>query len=179
MKGIVFTEFLTMVEGSFSLDMVDTIIEKSDLPSGGAYTSVGTYSHTEIAALVTNLSIESGIEIPILLKTFGTYLFHSLAKAYPDFVSKTTDPLDFLEQVETYIHVEVRKLYPDAELPTFVCSRPDSVDSLHMIYESNRHMEDVCEGLIIGSLEHFEADCSIERKSLPDDKELFIITKQA
>ncbi len=177
MKGIVFTEFLTMVEGSFSLDMVDTIIEKSDLPSGGAYTSVGTYSHTEIVDLVTNLSQESGVAIPLLLKTFGTYLFHSLARAYPDFVQKTTDPLDFLEQVETYIHVEVKKLYPDAELPTFECSRPHSANELHMVYVSNRHMEDVCEGLIIGSLEHFGAHCSITREEREDGAELFVITK--
>ena len=177
MKGIVFTEFLTMVENSFSLDMVDTIIEKSDLPSGGAYTSVGTYSHTEIADLVTNLSKESGVPIPDLLKTFGTYLFHSLAKAYPEFISQTDDPLNFLEQVETYIHVEVKKLYPDAELPTFICSRPNSSDELHMIYQSNRHMEDVCEGLIIGSLEHFDKECSISRKRLNSDQELFIIKK--
>jgi len=157
--------------------MVDTIIEKSDLPSGGAYTSVGTYSHTEIADLVTNLSKESGMEIPVLLKAFGTYLFHSLAKAYPDFVQKTSDPLEFLEQVETYIHVEVKKLYPDAELPTFYCSRPNSVDELHMIYESNRHMEDVCEGLIVGSLEHFDRSCKIERQKLEDERELFVISR--
>ena len=177
MKGIVFTEFLTMVEESFSLDMVDTIIEKSNLPSGGSYTSVGTYSHTEIADLVTNLSNETSITIPLLLKTFGTYLFHSLARHYPEFVKKSIDPLNFLEQVETYIHVEVRKLYPDAELPTFICSRPNSTDELHMIYESNRHMEDVCEGLIIGSLEHFKKSCSIKREKLSDSRELFIITK--
>ena len=179
MKGIVFTEFLTMVENSFSLDMVDTIIEKSDLPSGGAYTSVGTYSHTEIADLVTNLSKESGVPIPDLLKTFGTYLFHSLAKAYPEFVQKTSEPLDFLEQVETYIHVEVKKLYPDAELPTFYCSRPNSEDQLHMIYESNRHMEDVCEGLIIGSLEHFGQKYLLDREKLEDGRELFVISRPA
>lgn len=177
MKGIVFTEFLTMVEESFSLDMVDNIIAESELPSGGSYTSVGTYSHTEIADLVTNLSKASGISIPVLLKTFGTYLFHSLAKSYPDFVQKTDDPLEFLEQVETHIHVEVKKLYPDAELPSFVCSRPNAENELHMIYSSNRHMEDVCEGLIIGSLEHFAKECSIVREKLNDGRELFVITR--
>tara|TARA_B110000908_G_scaffold172778_1_gene243145 strand:+ start:15429 stop:15971 length:543 start_codon:yes stop_codon:yes gene_type:complete len=177
MKGIVFTELLTMVESSYGFDMVDTIIENSDLPSGGAYTTVGTYSHSEIASLVTSLSKETNVDIPTLLKVFGTYLFHSLAKAYPDFVKESSDPLDFLEQVETYIHFEVRKLYPDADLPTFVCSRPNRNDELHMIYESNRHMEDACEGLIIGSLEHFGASFSLERKSLPDRRELFVISK--
>ena len=177
MKGIVFTEFMEMVEDQFGFETADKIITESPLPSGGIYTAVGTYSHTEIVDLVTNLSKESGIGIPELLKTFGTYLFHSLAKSYPEFVEKTTDPLVFLEQVETYIHVEVKKLYPDAELPTFYCSRPDSQDQLHMIYDSNRHMEDVCEGLIIGSLEHFGQKCSVEREKLEDGRELFVITR--
>lgn len=177
MKGIIFTEFLTMVEQAHGLDMVDTIIDKSDLPSGGSYTAVGTYPHSEIVSLVINLSQETSTEVPDLLKAFGQYLFHSLAKSYPSFVKESTDPLDFLEQVETYIHVEVRKLYPDAELPTFECSRPNSPDQLHMVYHSIRHMEDVCEGLIRGSLEHFGVQATVERQSLDDDSELFIVTK--
>ena len=43
MKGIVFTEFLEMVEDKFSFDVVDTIIEQSELESGGVYNAgVGT-----------------------------------------------------------------------------------------------------------------------------------------
>lgn len=176
MKGIIFTEFLSMVEDAHGLDMVDTIIEKSDLPSGGAYTAVGTYSHTEIVSLVCNLSEEIHIEVSDLLKEFGRHLFHQLAKSYPEFVKKSATPLDFLEQVETYIHLEVRKLYPDAELPSFECARPHSANQLYMTYHSVRHMEDVCEGLIRGSLEHFNSTADIERKSVDDDSELFIIT---
>ena len=51
MKGVIFTEFLGMVADRFSEDMVDDIIEASDLPSGGAYTAVGIYDHGEIVAL--------------------------------------------------------------------------------------------------------------------------------
>ncbi|MBK1832020.1 heme NO-binding domain-containing protein [Verrucomicrobiaceae bacterium R5-34] len=177
MKGIVFTEFLNMVEEAHGLDMVDTIIEKSDLASGGAYTAVGTYPHSEIVSLVVNLSQETSTEVSDLLKAFGQYMFHGLARAYPQFVEQSSDPLDFLEQVETYIHVEVRKLYPDAELPTFQCSRPNGPNELHMVYHSIRHMEDVCEGLIKGSLEHFNVEASVQRRPLEDESELFIITK--
>lgn len=35
MKGMIFTEFLEMVEAKFSADMVDDIIADSDLPHGG------------------------------------------------------------------------------------------------------------------------------------------------
>lgn len=177
MKGVIFTEFLSMVEDAHGLDMVDTIIDNSDLPhSGGAYTAVGTYPHTEIVSLVINLSKETGVEVSELLKAYGRHLFHRLADLYPAFVNNTNAPLDFLEQVETYIHVEVRKLYPDAELPSFECSRPHSPNQLHMVYHSVRHMEDVCEGLIRGSLEHFNTTAEIERQSVNDDSELFIIT---
>ncbi len=36
MKGIVFTEFIELVEQTFSEDMVDDILEDCDLDSGGA-----------------------------------------------------------------------------------------------------------------------------------------------
>ena len=48
MKGIVFTEFLEMVEASYGLQTVDTIIENASLPSEGAYTAVGTYDFNEM-----------------------------------------------------------------------------------------------------------------------------------
>ena len=39
MKGIIFTEFLDMVEKKFSIETVDHIIEVSNLSSGGSYTA--------------------------------------------------------------------------------------------------------------------------------------------
>lgn len=175
MKGIVFTEFLTMVEEAHGLDMVDTIIENSNLPSGGAYTAVGTYDHTEAVSLVSSLSTETGASVGNLLKSFGEHLFYALIGAYPQFLEGTTNALDFLEKVESYIHVEVRKLYPDAELPQFECSRPNSTDELHMIYKSSRHFEDLCEGLIVGCLKHFQSKATIQRSPLDDGRELFIL----
>ena len=48
MKGIVFTEFLELVEDKFGLETVDEIIQKSDLESNGIYTSIGTYKFSEM-----------------------------------------------------------------------------------------------------------------------------------
>lgn len=175
MKGVVFTEFLGMVESSFGFDTVDKIIEASNLPSRGAYTAVGTYPHTEIVALVTNLSQETGMDVPELLKTFGAHLFGVLSSSYPTFMEGVTHPLDFLESVEEYIHVEVLKLYPDAELPRFQCQR-HSADELEMIYTSARHFEDLCEGLIRGCLQQYGHEkAEIQRESLPDGAEKFTI----
>ena len=63
MKGIVFTEFLEMVENTFGLETVDYIIYKSDLKSEGAYTSVGTYDFFEMLSLISNLSEK--VNIPV------------------------------------------------------------------------------------------------------------------
>ena len=45
MKGIVFREFIDMVESQFSLETADAIIQASSLSTHGAYTTVGTYPH--------------------------------------------------------------------------------------------------------------------------------------
>ena len=41
MKGIVFTEFLEMVEERYSAEVMDQILLGAKLPSGGAYTARG------------------------------------------------------------------------------------------------------------------------------------------
>src|SRR6266540_2882152 len=121
MKGMIFTEFLEMVEDHFSPEVADRIIEACHLPSGGAYTAVGTYDHHEMVQLVTELSRESGIAVPALLHLFGKHLFGRFVANYPQFFEGIDSAFDFLEKIHSYIHVEVRKLYPDAELPSFEC----------------------------------------------------------
>ena len=48
MKGMIFTEFLDMVEERFGLAVADRIIEAGGSSTGGAYTAVGTYDHREM-----------------------------------------------------------------------------------------------------------------------------------
>ena len=163
MKGIVFTEFLEMVEGKFSPDLVDRIVEEAELASGGVYTSVGTYDHVEMIRLVSCLSQETGIASPELMKVFGEYLFGRFSILYPQYFENLNSSFDFLKKIERYIHVEVRKLYPDAELPTFGydASQPGC---LRLTYQSTRPFASLAEGLIRGCLAHFgeEADIQVE-----------------
>lgn len=162
MKGIVFSEFIEMVEDVFSPEVADKIIEEADLPSGGAYTAVGTYDHQEILSLVTNLSNETGMSIPDLVRTFGTHLASRFTALYPSFFEGTSGTFNFLETIENHVHVEVLKLYPDAELPTFTTVNDDGVN-MTMIYKSRRPFADLAEGLIRGCATHFGDDISIER----------------
>ena len=167
MKGVVFVEFLEMVEAQFSPEMADDIIDASDLPSGGAYTSVGTYSHGEMVALVGALSERTGTPVPTLIRAFGEFLFERFHVHHGDFFHGIDDSLDFLERIEDVIHVQVRKLYPNAELPRFEIERPDP-DHLRMLYRSDRHMGDLAEGLIRQCIAHYGTPVVIERHNLDD-----------
>jgi hypothetical protein len=163
MKGVVFTEFMDMVEEVFSDDILDEIIEKADLSSGGAYTTVGTYDHQEIVRLVVALSEETNTEVPVLLEAFGKYLLGQFVKGYPSFFEKAKNVFDFLSNIDGYIHVEVLKLYPDAELPKFHHEQ-HSETHLSMYYQSSRHFEDLAVGLIKGTLEHFGVEGSVAKE---------------
>ena len=163
MKGIVFTEFLEMVEEKFSPELADRIVEGAELASGGVYTSVGTYDHVEMIRLVSCLSTETGIDPPGLMKAFGEHLFSRFKILYPQYFEKTKSAFDFLANVQDYIHVEVYKLYPEAELPTF---RHDLSEPgcLRLTYQSTRPFAPLAEGLIRGCLAHFgeAADIRVE-----------------
>lgn len=179
MKGIVFTEFLEMVESEFGYDMVDDIINKSDLPSGGVYTAVGTYEFSEMGSLLHNLSTDTGLSMQNLLNAFGKYLFNTFLKNYPAFFETAPDAFSFLESIDQHIHVEVLKLYPDAQLPRFETSRIDE-NTLRMHYSSERRMADFALGLIEKTLEHYEVSATIESKKLNESgsEVEFIIQKK-
>jgi hypothetical protein len=164
-KGIVFTEFLDFVAARHGEDMLDDIIEASVLPSGGAYTAVGTYNHAEMVTLCSALAAATGENESDLVRDFGMYLSGTFSAGYPTFFSRNASFFDFLESIEAHIHVEVRKLYPDAELPSFkVESR--TATRLVMDYRSPRRMGDLAEGLILGTAPKFGAKARVQKFAL-------------
>ena len=161
MKGVVFTEFMDMVENKFSLKTLDQMLELANVPSGGAYTSVGAYQHEEMISLVMALSKLTNIPANTLVRTFGNYLFGRFSKMYPQIASGSSEPFEFLARIESHIHKEVLKLYPDAELPHFACELK-SPNEMEMVYSSKRPFSDLAYGLIEGCGEFFNVPLEIE-----------------
>ena len=165
MKGIVFTEFLEMVESKFSSELADSIIERAELPSGGAYTTVGTYDHSEMIKLVSCLSQETGVSTAELMRAFGLYMFERFHVLFPQYFTGIDSSFHFLERIDDYIHVEVRKLYPEAELPSFDCDTSQA-GRLRLTYRSVRPFAALAEGLIRGCIAHFREDADVEVEDL-------------
>lgn len=168
MKGIVFTEFLDLVEAKFGLKMVDEIISKSDLETGGAYTSVGTYKFSEMLQLLQHLSANTKISIDDLLLIYGEHFFSVLEESYPGLLATYTDPIDMISSIENHIHIEVKKIYPDAELPTFEIIEKTN-NSLVLLYKSSRAMHHFGLGLMNKTFEHFDARATIVLEKLKVD----------
>lgn len=178
MKGIVFTEFLELVEEKFGFETVDEIIEKSNLPSQGAYTAIGTYEFSEMLALVTNLSETTNIPIEKLLHVYGLHFFSIIERDYSGILSKYTGPMDLLSSIESHIHVEVRKIYPDAELPRFEV-KEQTDNKLVLIYYSSRCMYAFGLGLMEKAFEHYGQNATIEFEKLNEigSEVRFVITR--
>ena len=160
MKGIVFTELFDMVEALFGADMVDDVLDECTLESGGAYTAVGTYDHQELLQIVGALSRRTNLPVKDLIHKYGYHLFFRFHEIMPMFFEKPQSAFEFLESVDGYIHVEVKKLYPDATLPQFETKRHGD-DTLIMTYTSRCPFADFAEGLIHGCVDFYKEDIEI------------------
>lgn len=179
MKGLVFREFLNMVESEFGDEMTDLIINEANIPNEGAYTSVGTYDHKELIDLVTRLSIHTNIESSELFKRFGQQSFKVFEKSYISYFENISDSFSFLSLVENTIHVNVLKLYPEAELPRIEVNQADNSQMI-LTYHSKRKMGSFAEGLITGCMDHFNEEADIKKTNLVEDGSVveFTITKK-
>jgi hypothetical protein len=119
-------------------------------------------------AMVGALSEQSGIPASDLCKVFGEWLFPKLARNFEFAVRSHTDAFAFLSSLDGLIHVEVQKLYPQAELPSVPVTRMDDRE-LVMEYRSKRPFADVAEGLLRGTLAWFGERAELRREPLDDD----------
>jgi hypothetical protein len=174
MKGIVFVEFINLVESKFGYEVVDQAIEGSDLSTNGSYTSVGTYPFSELVQLIGHVSSQTEVAVPDLIHAFGGHLFHVFYTSYPQFFDRCDHVFDFFESINDHIHVEVRKLYPDAELPHFT-SRRISSDMLELDYESKRGLSQLALGLMEASLSHYGHDYEINQDHRSESEVTFRI----
>jgi len=162
MKGVVFVELLAMADKAVGEEAVDRVVARCPLSTGGAYTAVGTYPASELHQLVQGFSKATGAPEAALQRQFGHWMLTRFSEDYPAFFQAQPDAFTMLESVEGEVHTEVRKLYPDADLPRFETERLPG-DALRMTYISPRRLADFCHGLIEACLDHYGETAHIER----------------
>ena len=155
MKGFIFTNFLDFLEKSNGLDMVDEMLSECDLASEGVYSAFNSYEFDELVSLLTFVSKKTGIEPQVLLEAFGRFVFPYLIGKHSYIVEKYSNALDLIAGIESHIHIEVKKLYEDAELPAFSVVEKTQ-NSLTLIYTSSRGLTYFAIGLMRETLDFFK-----------------------
>jgi hypothetical protein len=166
LKGLVFTTFFDFCEERFGSDMLEDVIDDACLPHGGAFTSVGTYPFGEMVALITALVKRTGTTMPQVLERFGAYCFGCWVRKFPALFDGR-DLFDVLADIDNFHETEVRKLYPDAELPSFkVVSR--TADYLQLDYHSCKPLADLAVGVIQGAGAYLNSPVSVTFRAAGD-----------
>lgn len=161
MLGSVFVGFSQWVEERFGLEVWDQAVGQSNLASEGAYTSGGRYNDSEIVALLEQLAKLSEVKVADLLRQFGEFLFPLLYRSMVDHIDDDIGLKDFLLMLDSVVHGEVRRLYPDATVPKISVPESDGETSMILQYQSPRKLCALCEGLLIGAAKEFQQAISI------------------
>jgi hypothetical protein len=171
MKGIVFAELVEYVERA--------------LPAAAACVAGRRYRHdenppdAELLALVDAVAAASGRSAAEVLRGFGEHLFAAFASLYPVFLAGEQSALDVLARIDTHVHDEVKKLYPDAAFPRFD-PRRTAPDRLELTYASARPLADLADGLIRGCIAHFGEPVDVHRDDAGDGRAArFALTAQS
>lgn len=152
MKGIIFNLLEQVVAREFGEQTWESLLDTAGVT--GAYTSVGSYPHEELLALVGAASAATGRPADDLVRWFGREALPLLYERYPGFFDAHTGTRSFLLTLNDVIHPEVRKLFPGAYAPSFTVDDSDP-ESVSLAYESHRGLCAFAEGLIEGAADHY------------------------
>ncbi|WP_299769152.1 heme NO-binding domain-containing protein [uncultured Pseudoteredinibacter sp.] len=161
MKGVVFTNFAELVEDNYGLAMWQNILDTANPPSGGIYVATAQYDDQELISLVGAASELLDMPAPVLIRRFGQFLWQYFEENYPQFITSHDNLFDFLISVDSVIHMEVNKLYPNASTPDFEYDR-ESPKQLLMHYRSPRKLCHLSVGLIEASANYYQTPIRIE-----------------
>ena len=160
MKGFIFTNFIEFIETTHGLELVDEMITNCNLPSEGIYCSFSNYEFDELVSLLTYVSKKTEVNPEILLENFGVFVFPYLIGKHSYIIENYDNAIDLIGGIENHIHIEVKKLYNDADLPTFRVVEK-TTKKLIVIYNSSKGLTYFAIGLIKETLNHFNVKGSV------------------
>lgn len=158
MKGIIFNVAEQVVTDLYGEDDWDSILASAELED--AYTSLGNYDDSEIAAIIAAASVLLEVEIEETWRIIGRYMLPLLARRIPTVTGQFDDARQFLLSVNDIIHPEVKLLYPDSIPPVFEFTDTDA--GLLVRYQSTRGLTTLAEGLILGCGDLFGETVTVE-----------------
>lgn len=159
MKGLIFNLLEDAVSDEYGADTWDEFLLSAGVE--GSYTSLGSYPDEQFNLLLRSTAVHLGKSSEDVLRWFGISAIPRLADRYPVFFEPHANTRSFLLTLNDIIHAEVRKLYPDAMVPSF---RFDTSvpDCLLMTYSSKRQLCSLAEGFVLGAAGYYQESIDFE-----------------
>ena len=161
MKGVLFNVVEDVVTEALSADAWDDVVDDSGV--SGAYTSLGDYPDGELVSLVDATAAATNLSQTETLQLSGRLGFKHLVSRAPQLLDGIEDWRGVLNSLDDIIHPEVRKIYPDADVPGF-----DAItdgDALLVTYSSKRGLCALADGLVLGCGDWFDTPLVVEHES--------------
>lgn len=161
MKGVIFNLFEDFVTDGFGEDAYESLLDAATLETTEPFIGPGLYPDEDLLALVGQAVEQLDVPLPDALRAFGRYALPKLVAAHPNFAEPGVGAKEFLLSVDAVIHVEVKKLFPDAVTPAFSYEDPAEGELL-MRYRSDRRFCHLVEGFFEGVSDHFSEKIEYE-----------------
>jgi hypothetical protein len=168
MKGVIFNLLEDFITQGWGEDAYEEILALCPFHGQEPFVGPKTYPDADLLALVARASEKLGVPVPDAIHAFGRYLFPRLATKYPIFLDGYAHPKPFLKTINDVIHVEVRKLFKDAEPPSITWSDAGP-DGLVLRYVSKRRLCDLMGGLLDGAADWFKTPIHYAHKRCMKD----------
>ncbi len=165
MKGVIFNVVQEVVEDAFGIDFWDDAVDLAGID--GSYTSLGSYEDGDMIALVGAIAELGRVSRNDVLVLAGRNGFDKLASRHTELLAGLSGWRDVLDQLDGIIHPEVRKIYPDADVPSFDANQVSGAgqDVVLLEYESKRNLCGLAEGLVKGMGDWFETELAVTHLS--------------
>lgn len=161
MKGVIFNIAEKFVETKYGNDALEALYNEANFSTKDPFIGPLTYPDADMLEMVRAGCKLLKLTPDELLYNLGVFAFSGLAERHPVFLKDIDHPKEFLKTVENVIHIEVKKLYEDADLPTFQYEEPHP-NELIITYFSKRKLYSFMSGLIEGVAQHYKVP--IEQK---------------
>jgi len=149
MKGTIFILFEDFVTAELGDHAFDDVLASAGLADAEPFVGPGTYPVDHLRALVAAAGERAGQPADELLRAFGRYAFPAWARSAPTLLDGVVGPRQLLEQLDSMVEVEVRKLDPDARPARFTVLAVAG-DELLLEYESPAGLFPLVSGILDG-----------------------------
>ena len=159
MRGVVVTGLKDYLESEGGINLWQELLTKADkedliVMSSEFYPDDFVVSMVVMAAELTETPVNEFIE------QFGKHLFKTLDTFYHFMMDDIKDYDTLIHSLDNIIHPQVKKLHPDAIVPSFEVSNKDN--GWHIEYRSERKLCPLAIGLLYGAAEHYNFPINIE-----------------